>query len=486
MLPAKLKYVVAVAFLLFFPSSPFLAQSDSISRTYSIVDSIVITGNKITKASIILRELDFKSGDTLSESDWGEKAEQGRKNLLNTSLFNFVEITSSFNPSEILTNRNSPVAYQRLCIHIALKERWYTWPIPIFELYERNFNTWYLHPTLNKLDYGFYLNRYNFLGRKQTLSFTFRLGYLEQFGITYTIPYLNKRKKSGLMASVVYSRSKEIPYINKDNLFIFYRDDAHPVRQEQGARITYTYRHGFYQTWFVEGRYTRATVQDTLKYLNGNYFLDQSGNMQYLTLTAGYIADHRDSKPYPIKGYYVNASLNRNGLGLLPGEQADVWSLNLMLRRYIHLGGRFYAGSAFKGRYTGRQQVPFYLESTLGYRDYIRGYEYYVMQGQSFGMLKNVVRYQIVKPHVQKIPYLPLEKFNTFHYAFYADIFADLGYVQNFYDRPEMGNTFDNSWLYGYGTGIDFVTYYDFVLRAEFALNQRGEYGFFLHLNSPL
>ncbi|HXC06898.1 MAG TPA: hypothetical protein VNZ86_19200, partial [Bacteroidia bacterium] len=344
----------------------------------------------------------------------------------------------------------------------------------------------YLNPTLNRLDYGFYLNQYNFLGRKQTLSFTLRLGYVEQYGITYTVPYLNTHKKSGLVAGVVYSRAREIPYINQDNLFLFYRDDAHPVRQEQSARLTYTYRGGFYNTWFAEARYTLATIQDTLLGLNGNYFTGRSNSMQYITLSAGFVRDLRDSKPYPLKGYYISASVNRYGLGVLPHEQTDVWALNLLLRKYVHLGGRFYAGAAIKGRYTGNQQVPFYLETTLGYRDYVRGYEYYVMEGQSFGLLKNVIRYQLVKPHVQKIPYLPWEKFNTFHYAFYADLFGDLGYIQNLYDKPEMGNTLDNSWLYGYGAGIDFVTYYDFVLRAEWACNRMGEYGFFLHLNSPL
>ena len=42
-----------------------------------------------------------------------------------------------------------------------------------------------------------------------------------------------------------------------------------------------------------------------------------------------------------------------------------------------------------------------------------------------------------------------------------------------------------NEFLYGYGLGIDFVTYYDIVFRVEFSANKFGETGLFLHFNAP-
>jgi hypothetical protein len=97
-----------------------------------------------------------------------------------------------------------------------------------------------------------------------------------------------------------------------------------------------------------------------------------------------------------------------------------------------------------------------------------------------------VLRYQIIKPQIKTIPFLPLEKFNTFHYACYAGIFADMGYVQSLNEQSQMMNSLSNTVLYGYGAGIDFVTYYDIVIRAEYSFNRQGENGFFLHFNSPL
>ena len=57
-----------------------------------VVDSVVIVGNKQTKAKIIFRELTFKIGDTIQTWDFGNRLGNSRQNLLNTSLFNFVTI----------------------------------------------------------------------------------------------------------------------------------------------------------------------------------------------------------------------------------------------------------------------------------------------------------------------------------------------------------------------------------------------------------
>jgi hypothetical protein len=41
-----------------------------------------------------------------------------------------------------------------------------------------------------------------------------------------------------------------------------------------------------------------------------------------------------------------------------------------------------------------------------------------------------------------------------------------------------------NSPLYTGGVGIDVVTFYDFVFRAEFSMNQLGEKGVFFHIRN--
>jgi len=57
-----------------------------------VIKNIQLIGNKITKEHIVLRELTFKNGDTLTNDELIAEIEQSRKNLLNTSLFNFVKV----------------------------------------------------------------------------------------------------------------------------------------------------------------------------------------------------------------------------------------------------------------------------------------------------------------------------------------------------------------------------------------------------------
>ena len=72
---------------------------------------------------------------------------------------------------------------------------------------------------------------------------------------------------------------------------------------------------------------------------------------------------------------------------------------------------------------------------------------------------------------------------SNFHYAFYLNTFVDVGYVN---DDIYLNNSLANQFMLGYGIGIDFVTYYDKVIRVEFSTNRLNEFGFFLHFVQPI
>ena len=42
------------------------------------------------------------------------------------------------------------------------------------------------------------------------------------------------------------------------------------------------------------------------------------------------------------------------------------------------------------------------------------------------------------------------------------------------------------STVFGTGIGIDFVTYYDKVIRFEYGVNDMGETGLFIHFVAPI
>jgi hypothetical protein len=67
--------------------------------------------------------------------------------------------------------------------------------------------------------------------------------------------------------------------------------------------------------------------------------------------------------------------------------------------------------------------------------------------------------------------------------------FIDMGFVYHYADSPgdvDSGNTLENSFLIGYGLGLDFTTYYDVVIRVEGAMNRMGQPGLYLHFIAPI
>jgi len=134
---------------------------------------------------------------------------------------------------------------------------------------------------------------------------------------------------------------------------------------------------------------------------------------------------------------------------------------------------------------SGNNEVPYYNQIALGYRgDLVRGYDPYVINGENFTLFKSGIKYAIVQPKSFNVPVGLPQSFTRIPYALYANLFFDTGYVRD--KRFYQNNPLSNKWLYSYGAGLDFVTYYDLVLRGEFAITGNGKSGIFLHLTAPI
>jgi hypothetical protein len=124
-------------------------------------------------------------------------------------------------------------------------------------------------------------------------------------------------------------------------------------------------------------------------------------------------------------------------------------------------------------------QIPHYQNVGIGYKDYVSGYEYYVMDGNSYLLNKNHLLFELVPTKVKQLSFVPFSKFSKIHYAFYLRTFFDLGYVNN--PNASKSNLMVNTVNYGYGAGIDFVTFYDKALCLYYAFNKLGEHGLFVN-----
>lgn len=431
-----------------------------------IITDILFEGNDLTKKRIIRREMTIAVGDTLYWSNLKAGMAQSQNNVMNLGLFNFVEL------EPIMTDN------QHVMILVSVQERWYLYPVPIFEIAQTNFNTWWETKELRWLNYGVSVSHGNFRGLNQDLSFTLRFGYTKRFSASYTIPNLNRKQTLGLHLSARYYENDEIAYGTADNERLFFRDDAKKARKYYLYKAGLSYREDIHLRHYFEMSLYDAYVHDSIVALQPDYFV--GGDYHSRFLRASYIItyDKRDYKRYPLQGIRVFGAFSQDGLGLINDDGMSLFTTAAGYKQYFKLGKRFYAAYSVDGKINW-DEPPYYLTQGLGYNDIVRGYEYYVIDGTRYAVWASNLKYEILPPRVIDLPFIPTDKFSKTFVAIYGNVFFDAGYVYG--KEFESSNSLVNEYLYSGGVGLDIVTYYDRVLRLEGTVNALGEAGFYVH-----
>ncbi len=463
-------FLVVRMFIVF----PVSAQSDTSS--FSIIHAINLTGNKQTKESIILRELKFNMGDTLLNKNLGMILKTGRENIFNTRLFNFVTIDTAYLPRTCL-----------LEVNINVVERWYLWPIPFLEISDRNFNVWWETRDFSRLTFGIDLTFSNVRGRNETLTLLTHYGFNQMYGFSYKIPYFNAKQTLGTGFGADVELNHEVVIQSSHNKPVYYKDPVSFPKQLISAYVEFMLRPDIYSTHTLGLAYDAYYLQDTLLRIPG-FSMSSSNSQKFATIYYQYKNDHRDIQYYPLKGYYIDVEFNHS----FPFSITHNTYVKTNLRKFLQIYNRWYFASGLTLKFSLEKEQPYYLQRGLGYgREYVRGYEYYIVDGQHFALLKNNLKFAIIPTYILRLPFLKSAKFNTIPLALYINLFTDLAYVyhyeQGYGDAfSGVGNNLQNRLLAGYGLGLDFTTYYDVVIRCEFAMNLLGKPGVYLHFSAPI
>ncbi len=444
-------------------------QGQSLSPTsdYVIIKDIQIDGNKRTLDRIILREMDIIPGDTIRRNELETRLIDNRNRIYNTNLFEKTELT-------LIEGDAVPLAD----LQIDIVERWYLFPVPIFELSDRNFNEWWVtyEHDLRRTEFGFSLNDYNSRGRNEVLSLLFQFGFTKKFGISYKIPNLGKDQSWGLHPKFDYNANPSIAYRSNDNQLNFYQHNKYVLRR-WGTGININKRLDFYQTASLELSYFNNQVEDTIALMNKDYFLDGRTKQRYFFTKLSYRIDHRDIRNYPLTGFYFRTSVAKYGWGIF--KDINMIALNLTYSHYFQLAKNTYAIANIKGKISLPDQQPWYNQKGLGYSgNLLRGYEYYVIDGQKWGLLRTAIKQTLFQREI-KSPISIGGRLASIPVAIYLRLYGETGYVDDQYYYEN--NPLANSLLYSTGLGLDIVTFYDSVLVMEYSINRRKEHGFFLH-----
>ena len=463
---------ISIAVFIVLAFSCFVAdaqQRDSSAITSDfVVRDIMIAGNRTTKDFIVRRELLFTEGDTLQAEDVDAVLLRSKENLLNTSLFNYVTIS--------LIDLNG----HEKQVLVMLEERWYWWPYLIFEQADRNLSAFFNNGDWSRINYGLMLINNNFRGRAETLKVKFRLGYKKQFQIFYDIPYITADKKHGLAVQLSFYRQNEVRFATDSCKPLYFRNNSHQVIDNQDLFLFYTFRPKYDVRHILTAGYAHANVADTIIALNPDYFGTQTSNTQYFKLAYTFDWDTRDYKFYPLKGHNVTLEVGKFGLNLLDNELDGSWYTRLSAYKYFDLGHRFYAGVGGLAKYSTDKPQPYYTERALGYEDYLRGFEYYVIDGQRFAAGRAFAKFALLPMQIKKIDSWSWDEFNKVHYSFYLNLFVDAGYVDD--SRVGTNNYLSNKLLTSAGIGLDMITYYDIVFRLEGTVTRQGKSGLYVHV----
>ncbi len=468
------KFLYILTFFLLLIGMQQLQAQYQLSRsdTTFIVDNIYISGNKHTKDNIILREIELKKGDTVYLHQLLHKIKKSRQNLINRSLFNTVDI------------RPQRHDYNKVDLYVSVTERWYIWPIPILSYSDRNFNVWWESKDFLRVNYGVNLQINNFRGRMETLNVVLQGGYDKMLQVGWAIPYINKKQKWGLKVSGGAIFNHETDYELQDNKLIYYHEEKGYSRKWYSGSLKTTFRPKYYFVHSLTLSFNHREYADTLLKLNSNFAYTQS-RFSYLTLEYNFKYDFRDYAPYPLKGFYAEADMRQDGFGIF-SKEVNRFSLYLIFDQYIPLHKRWYFAYSFATQIIPNNYRPYFLQNGLGYAPMaIRGYQLYVVRGNWVGQFRSNIKFAIIPVKSTILNFISTEKFNRFFFGLYANVFLDGAYVAN--PIPENdGSSLNNKFLYGTGLGLDFVSFYDVVIRAEFVFNRNNEHHFFISFVAPI
>jgi outer membrane protein assembly factor BamA len=395
------------------------------------IDSIEVEGNDITEEFIILRELTFGIGDTVTLTTLNYNKER----IFSLGIFNKVELKiESENGKNIL--------------NIMVEESWYIYPIPFFSIKD---NDW------DKFSYGVAVLIKNFRGRNETLTGSAALGYDPSFSISFFKPSIISKSNVYLSVNLAH---RTITNRSRNAARLFGNDFEYKYNISEvgiGNRFGLFHWAGF----DVGFNYVESP-----RYFEGS---NTSGERidRLLKLGFSYMYDTRDLIQFPSEGILFSFYMQLKGLGI---KGINYRIFNVDFREYRNLFGDLTAKWRIATRQTAGKLIPYYDFSYLGFEEAVRGHYHKEREGHNYYLGSLELFHPIIRNiniTLDFIPLLPRELL-TFRLALYAQLFGDTGTTQ-LRGSPLKIKDFDT----GYGAGISLLLLPYNVVRFEVAFDEK-------------
>lgn len=437
-----------------------------------IIDSIYYEGNKKTKNYVLRRELDFKVQDTLNIDQLTDRFKENRSRILNTGLFKEAVINvKSWN-----TENNHGT------ILIKVEEAWYIYPVPIFELADRNFNVWWneFNGSFKRVNYGIKFIHNNLTGNQDALKVAIQLGYSSRLDAQYAWPYWGKTRNWRFTTDILLSKNRESYYTTFEDKPIFYKSGTdYPLRRTRlGTSLENRISLKLFQKIKLEYNYNQ-TIPEISQHFNPDFFLNFYSRQKYFSLNYTFAYDDRDLKYFPTNGSKLEVQMTKEGLGNIRGSLNTLF-FNLHIEQFLAWTPRQSAGILLNAKASIiRNQVPYYNSKALGYgNEYLKGFEYYVVDGLDFLFLKFRESYIFYENNLK---FRPHKKLGIKSMPVKLGIAAHAGtaYVNNVYYASN--NRLANRWIHSKGLSLECLLSNTSLIQLDWTINDLKESGFYLH-----
>ncbi len=462
----------------------FVTQTVCAQRQY--VAHIGMVGVNKTRDWVILREMSIQAGDSVSVADLPEILERSRTNIYNLGLFNHVALTTQ-------------EVGQDLFVLITVNERFFFLGAPILKLEERNsfdaLNA-LLNQDLRRLSYGLSFSWRNLTGRNETLTFLGQLGFSQQLGFEFIRPALWRSQNIDFNCYYLITRRPEVIIGTDLGEPYWARLHATPLQLAQRGYVAFRKRINLYQGFYLRLGYNHYQVSDSLyDFVQAGdsrwYLTNNQGIENYATWLWQYAADYRDVKAFPLKGWKAQVYMRGTGLKSM-GSTAFVKG-GFSFAQHLPLSHRWNFSYGSQQIVTLGDSVPFFEKSFVGLSanefpnisTEIRGYEPYLLSGTYVGMVKTELKFAVIPRHIVRLENMPIEKLQHTSFGVYLSAFLDNGWVSD-KSLSNYDTRFTNTWLRGYGVGLNVIGIYDLLIRMEYSRNHLGQGGLYFHSSLPI
>ena len=403
-------------------------------------------------------------GDTIPVEELDSVRTKNEWLIYNTGMFNVVKI------------RDSVVA-NNLFWEIFVEERWYILPFFWVDVAEQTPQDWLKDKDFNRITLAGGIAHSNLTGRMDMLAIQGKIGYTQALAIFYNKPFFIPNYKIDAKFLVNYERQREIIAFSQQGNLVRQRLSANYIVQTTNEQITFRRRLSQYKFIYASFRHSYFYIHDSLLLINPDflgYYNDTTTNV--FSQSFGYQTDTRDIRSYPSKGSLFSIKIgsvqNKKNLGIFT---------DFYISKHLNLfGTRFYYSVGFSLYYNSLKNIPYKLKYELSKNVHLRGFRSLYIDGNLISAFQQEIRFALIPRHIVQIKRLP-KAFRHFPLGLYPFVGYDAGFVGD--NTTSSGdNYYKNRILSATFVGLDFITFYDAVLRCQLMYNNFSKVSFLVDM----